>query len=81
MYDTILTSTHFLIIAVQYAVMKRIIIFCAAAIIIYLLGVIAINLPQKSPVVTKESTITVPTTIPTPSTAEPTGSQKPDVNL
>jgi hypothetical protein len=61
--------------------MKRIVIFCVAVIIVYLLGVVIINLPQKSPVVTKESTITVPTTIPSPSATEPTSSQKPDVNL
>jgi hypothetical protein len=57
--------------------MKRIIIFCLIAAAIYLLGVIVINLPQKSQVVTKESTITIPT----PSTTEPTGSQKPNVDL
>lgn len=57
--------------------MKRIIIFCLVVVVIYTIGVVIINLPQKPHVVTKESTITVPT----PSTTEPTGSQKPDVNL
>lgn len=57
--------------------MKRIIIFCLVVLVIYILGVVVINLPQKSRVVTNESTITVPT----PSTTEPTGSQKPNVNL
>jgi len=57
--------------------MKRIIIFCLIVVVIYILGVVVINLPQKSQVVTNESTITVPT----PSTTEPTSSQKPAVNL
>jgi hypothetical protein len=57
--------------------MKRIVIFCLVVVVIYVLGVVVINLPQKSQVVTKESTITIPT----PSTTEPTSSQKPNVDL
>jgi hypothetical protein len=57
--------------------MKRIIIFCLIFLVIYVIGVVAINLPQKAAVVKQDSTITVPT----PSSTQPTSSQKPNVNL